>query len=298
MLELPITELTVLVSVVLLHVAAAIIAVCQLRPGGKQHQTILTHLSALALIGEAVILIFRAVAIRAFPLTGLFESMLVLTGVLGLLYVVCAIVIRQVWFGSVMSWLLLLMIVLTALVAQPAAKPQAIATEPWAVAHGLAMILGAAMILLAVVTACVYLLGSRRLKQKQITKVIGLVPNIQKLGRINLLALKAAFIFFTIGLIGGILGVTRNTEFSGENPLRWLIDSKIIGITIVWVVLTIVMILRWLKLIKGKRIAYTTIIMFIWIIFAFIGSHILCKTKHEFATQGSPPQTSVSEPHK
>ena len=295
MFELPTIELIIFIFVILLYLAAAVAAVCQIRSGGKQHQAILTHFFALAVVAEAVILIFRAIAIKAFPLTGLFESMLVLTLVLGLLYLALGIVIRQVWFGSVMSWLILLMIVLTAFVAHPAAEPQKIASEPWAVTHGLAMILGAAMVFLAVVTAYVYLLGSRRLKQKQIVKVIGMVPNIQKLQRINLLALRAAFILFTIGLISGIAGVVLRAEFLGETPVLWLVDSKIIGITIVWIILGIVIVLHWLRLIKGKRIAYATIIMFVWIVFAFIGAHLLCSTKHKFSTQDSPAPTSARE---
>ena len=295
MFELPAIELIIFIFVILLYLTAAVLAVCQIRPGGRQHQTILTHFFALAVVAEAVILILRALAIKAFPLTGLFESMLVLTLVMGLLYLAFGIVIRQVWFGSVMSWLILLMIVLTAFVAHPAVEPQKIASEPWAVAHGLTMILGAAMVLLAVVTAYVYLLGSRRLKQKQIVKVIGMVPNIQKLQRINLSALKAAFVFFTFGLSSGIIGVLLRAEFLGKTSVLWLVDSKIIGITIVWIILGIVIVLHWLRLIKGKRIAYATVIMFVWIVFAFVGAHIFCDTKHKFSAQDAPDPTPARE---
>lgn len=296
MLELPTIELVIFVSVIMLYLAAALVAVYQIRIGAKKNQTILTHFFALAVVGEAVILIFRALAIKVFPLTGLFESMIVLTLVLGLLYLVLGIVIQQVWFGSVMSWLILLMIVLTAFVAHPAAKPQEIASEPWALVHGLAMILGAAMILLAVVTAYVYLLGSRRLKKKQIAKVLGIIPNIQKLERINYSALKMAFIFFSIGLITGIVGITMKAESFGTNPVSWLIDSKIISIIMVWITLAIIIISHRLKFIKGKRIAYATIIMFIWILFAFVGVNLLCNTKHSFSAQDSPAKSIIREP--
>lgn len=294
MSQLPALELVVFVIVALLYFAAAVTATSQIRTGSRQRQAIIAHLFALAAVGEAVILIFRAVAIRAVPLTGLFESMIVLTLVLGLLYLVFGMVIRQIWFSCAMSWLILLMMVLTALVAEPAVKPQPIATEPWVVAHALAMILGAAMILLAGVSAYLYLLGSRRLKQKQIAKVLGSVPNIQKLAHTNVWALKAAFISFTVGLVSGIVGVVVEAEVLGDNPIHWLIDSKIIGIVIVWIMLTAIMVLRQLRLIKGKRIAHATIALFIWIVFAFVGAHILCGTKHEFYP-GDPCAPTASQ---
>lgn len=298
MFDLPITELIVFAAVMVLYLAAAVVVIGLIRAGVKERQTILAHLFALAVVGEAVILIFRAIAIKGIPLTGLFESMIVLTLVLGLLYLVFGIVIRQIWFSAVMSWLILLMIVLTAIVAKPAAKPQPIASEPWVVAHALAMILGAAMLLLAGVAAYLYLLGSRRLKHKQIDKVIGVVPNIQKLQRINLLALKAAFIFFTFGLVTGIVGVAVKGEDLGGNALRWLVDSKVISIIIVWVTLGVIMVLRWVRLIRGKRVAHATIVALIWLVFAFIGAHILCSTKHEFAaddTVAGPTKEEVSK---
>ena len=298
MFQLPTPELVVFVIVALLYFAGAVTATSQIRTGSKHRQAILGHLFALAVAGEAVILILRAVAIRAIPLTGLFESMIVLTLALGLLYLILGIAIRQIWFSCVMSWLILLMIILTALVAKPAVKPQQIATEPWVIAHALAMIFGAAMILLAGVAAYLYLLGSRRLKQKQIAKVLGSVPNIQKLARINLWALKAAFLFFTVGLISGIVGVAVKAEILGDNPAHWLIDSKIIGILVVWIVLAVIMVLRLLRLIKGKRIAHATIAAFIWIVFAFVGAHLLCSTKHEFHREDPCAPTPTKETRK
>lgn len=293
MFQLPTPELVVFVIVALLYFAGAVTATSQIRTGSKHRQAILGHLFALAVAGEAVILILRAVAIRAIPLTGLFESMIVLTLALGLLYLILGIAIRQIWFSCVMSWLILLMIILTAMVAKPAVKPQQIATEPWVVAHALAMILGAAMILLAGVTAHLYLLGSSRLKHKQISKVLGSVPNIQKLARINVWALKVAFILFTIGLISGIVGVVVKAEILGGNPAHWLVDSKIIGMIVVWMALAIIMVLRRLRLIKGKLIAHATIAVFIWVVFALVGAHLLCRTKHEFYYGDScaPPAT-------
>ncbi len=148
MLGLPMPEIIVFLSAVLIHLVAAIVGILQLLAGGRKYKRFLSPLVSVAVALEVVILIFRAFALKAIPLTGLFESMIVLTIVFGLIYLFFSIAIGQVWFGSVMAWVILTMIVMAGIVAKPAAEPDAIAATPWAIAHGIAMILGGASITL------------------------------------------------------------------------------------------------------------------------------------------------------
>ncbi|MHC4500806.1 MAG: hypothetical protein ACYS21_17040 [Planctomycetota bacterium] len=164
MLELPLPELVVFFLVVLVCLAAATVGVLQLRVGGRKHEHLLSPLISLAVALEAVILILRAVTLRAVPLTGLFESMILLTIAFGLMYLFFGIAVRQVWFGSLMAWAIFAMILLAGVVAEPASEPHAIAATPWAIAHGIAMVLGGASITFATASAMLYLLGRRRLK--------------------------------------------------------------------------------------------------------------------------------------
>jgi ABC-type uncharacterized transport system permease subunit len=298
MFELPKNELIVFIFVIALYLAAGLVGVVQLRPQGKKYQAIMPHFFSLAIIAEIVILVFRALAIKAIPLTGLFESMLVLTLVLGIIYLALGIVIRQVWFGSVMSWVVLVLIMLTCVIAEPASEAYEFAARPWTIAHGLAMVFGAAMLLLAAVTAYVYLLGCRRLKHKEIAKVIGKVPNIQKLERINLIGLKAAFIFVTIGATSGIGGAWLERGSLQIELLDFLWDSKILGSLITWLLLLLVLTAHYLRLIKGKRTAQTTLVAFVWILFAFVGCTILCDTKHDFSSGSTPGEVQNRETDK
>ena len=295
MFELPVIEIVIFVAVILLYLGAAVLGSLQLRPGGDRYKPALTHLFALAVVLEAVMLIFRAISIGRVPLTGLFESMIVLTLVLGLIYLVLGMVIRQVWFSTTVAWIILILILLTAIIAQPAAEPLPIAAKPWAIVHGMAMILGAAMILLATVSAYVYLLGCRRLKQKKISQVLGKVPNIQKLDSVNLLSLKFAFVFITIGLASGIGGVWMERESLGGSVPGWLIDSKIIAVGITWLLLGLVLLAYRLRIIKGRRKAQTTILAFFLILFAFVGAVLLCNTKHDFSSANLRMQVQSSE---
>jgi ABC-type uncharacterized transport system permease subunit len=230
---------------------------------------------------EAVMLIFRAVAIKAVPLTGLFESMIVLTIVFGLIYLFVSIAIQQVWFGSVMVWVIFGLIILAVIVAEPASEAHAAAATPWAIAHGIAMILSGAAAMLATASAVLYLLGRRKLKQKKVLQVIGRVPNIEKLERMNLFGLKACFVLMTFGLAGGI-GLAATSASLNMTAFDWLTDPKIVLIALAWLLLgSILALWRTVKL-REKTIAYATLVAFALILFAIVGTSVFCGTEHDF----------------
>jgi len=278
MLGLPMPEIIVFLSAVLIHLVAAIVGILQLLAGGRKYKRFLSPLVLVAVALEVVILIFRAVALKAIPLTGLFESMIVLTIVFGLIYLFFSIAIGQVWFGSVMAWVILTMIVMAGIVAKPAAEPDAIAATPWAIAHGIAMILGGASITFATASAFLSLFGSRKLKRKEVMQVLGKVPNIEKLERMNLLGVRVGFVLLTIGLISG-LGLASKP---GTGIVVWLADGKVICTIAAWVLLGIILVLNRMLLLKGKMRAYMTIVAFVLVLFAILGVTILGATQHDF----------------
>jgi len=264
-----------------LFLAAAILGILQLPAGGEKLKRFLLPLVSLAVTLEAVMLIFRAVAIKAVPLTGLFESMIVLTIVFGLIYLFISIAIQQVWFGSVMVWVIFGLIILAAIVAEPASQAQAAAATPWAIAHGIAMILSGAAAMLATASAVLYLLGGRKLKQKKVLQVIGRVPNIEKLERMNLFGLKSCFVLMTFGLAGGI-GLAATSASLNMTALDWLTDPKIVLIALAWLLLgSILALWRTVKL-REKTIAYVTLVAFALILFAVVGTSVFCGTEHDF----------------
>jgi len=282
MLGLPIPEIIILAFVIALFLAAAIAGILQLTVSGEKYKRFLLPLVSLAVTLEAVMLIFRAVAIKAVPLTGLFESMIVLTIVFGLIYLFVSIAIQQVWFGSVMVWVIFGLIILAAIVAEPASEAHAAAATPWAIAHGIAMILSGAAAMLATASAVLYLLGRRKLKQKKVLQVIGRVPNIERLERMNLFGLKACFILMTFGLASGI-GLAATSTSLNMTAIDWLTDAKIVLIALVWLLLGLILALwRTVKL-REKTIAYVTLVAFALILFAIVGTSVFCGTEHDFS---------------
>ena len=282
MLGLPIPEIIIFAFVIALYLAAAIVGILQLPAGGEKYKRFLLPLVSLAVTLEIVMLIFRAVAIKAVPLTGLFESMIVLTIVFGLIYLFFSIAIQQVWFGSVMVWVIFGLIILAAIVAESASQAHAAAATPWAIAHGIVMILAGVATMLATASALLYLLGRRKLKQKKVMQVLGKVPNFEKLEHMNLLGLKACFVLLTFGLVSGIVMAAVNSAALGIPAHAWLADSKIVLIIVIWTLLGIILALRHFIILKGRKVAYATLLVFFLIVFAIVGTTVFCGTKHDF----------------
>jgi ABC-type uncharacterized transport system permease subunit len=289
MFELPLAEMIIFVFVVVIYLAAAVVGVLQLLGGGEKYRWFLLPLISLAVSLEAVILIFRAVAIQAVPLTGLFESMIVLTIVFGLTYLFFSIAIHRVWFGSVMVWAMLLLVLLAGIVAEPASQAHAAASTPWAIAHAIAMILGGAAAMLASASAVLYLFARRKLKRKDLLQVLGKVPNIEKIERMNLFGLKSCFVLITFGLASGI-GLAATSTSLNMTARDWLIDPKIVLIELVWLLLGAILVLCKTVKLKEKTIAHMTIIAFALILFAVVGTSVFCGTGHDFA--GSNVETA------
>lgn len=294
MLELPIVEKSIFYSVLIVYLLAALVGFLQLS-GADKYRRILISLIAFGVSLESVILVFRAAAIKAVPLTGLFESMIVLTVVFGLTYLFLSIMIKQVWFSSVMSWIIFVMAILSAAVARPASQLQDIAKTPWAIVHGLSMALSGAMISFATAMAILFLLCRQRLKNKQVMKVVGKIPNIEKLEHMNLFGLKACFVFMTFGLVSGIGMAVLKSDTLQISIYDWLTDSKIIIIAAAWILIGMILTFRHTLALKGKSIAQITMLAFFLILFAIIGASVFCGSAHDFGSNETPETIELRE---
>jgi ABC-type uncharacterized transport system permease subunit len=285
MLHLPPVEKFIFISVLAVYLLSAFVAVRQMKAGGERYRRVLISLIAFGVSLQSVFLIFRAVDLQAFPLTGPFESMVFLSIVFGLVFLFLSVVISQVWFGSVMTWIMLLIVLLSAKVATPALEVHESAKTPWAIAHGLAMMLGAAMITYSAASAWLYLVAHKRLKKKQAAKVIGRMPNVEKLRRMNIFGIEACFVLMSFGLFIG-MGLAAIMIKMGEKTIsEWLIDPKTVLILLALFLQGGILILRVFVRLSGRAIAYLTMIAFFLIIFAIVGVIVFCGTIHGFSPQ-------------
>jgi len=280
MFELSLPEKTIFITIAVLYMIASSIVLHELiSKGSKKYNQFLLPILSLAITLEAVFMIFRAISIKRLPLTGLFESLIVLTIAFGLLYLFLNIFIQQVWFSSIMVWIISVLFIIAGVFAKPASEPLEIAATPWAMVHGVSMIFGSVSIILAAASSFLYLHGCKKLKSKEIIKVMGKVPNIEKLENMTLFGIKAGFVFITIGIIGG-LGLVAT---SGNSFLSWLLDLKVISIIIAWILLGSVLIMNYLLTLRGNIKAFLSLAIFTFVVFAVVGVTLLGATQHNFS---------------
>ena len=292
MLELVPLEKLLFLGILFLSVISSILAYVQIVKEDVRFRHLLVAFALLQITLAVVLLIFRSHAIQAFPMTGVFESMLVLMVLIGITFLFLSAFIQQIWFSSVMVWVLSVLVLLSALVAKPAAAPQEAARTPWAVAHALSMSLAGAMIIFAGAMSILFLWSRRCLKKNQFVKLFGTMPTLEKLQALNLLGLRLGFVAMTFGLVSGIGLVAISSQELGLPPADWLTDSKIVLVAVSWTLLLCILLLRRVFAFSGKAVAQATLVICFLILFAFIGSEKFCKSGHGLINRPGRPSSS------
>lgn len=282
MLELPTIERVLFYFVLLNFAGAAILAVRSVTVAESKCRRALVLLVACGVCFEGVILAIRAASIKAFPLTGLFESMIVLTIVFSLIYIFFSRLIPQVWFGAIMVWIVLFMAILSGFVASEAVELIPVAQTPWVIVHGLSMIFAGSTLAFSASMAGLFLVCRRKLKQKKLTGFIGRMPSIDKLECLNVIGLKISFMMMTLGLASGIVMAKFKAEALELRMIDWVSDSKFVIILVAWILVGSILAMHHAASWRGKRIARMTIVAFFLTLFALAGATIFCNTKHDF----------------
>lgn len=291
MFQLPPIEMLLFLAIVIVSIVSGILGCIQIAKDQTRLKLLLVAFASVQIALGAALLILRAIDANTFPMRDTFESMLVLMVLIGITFITLSAFIRQVWFLSVMTWSLLIIAMLSIVVAKPAPVLQEVAKTPWIVVHAVSMAMGGAMIVFAAAMSILFLWSRKRLKNKQVLKLFGKMPNIQRLESLNLLGLRLSFVMLTFGLISGIGLIAANSYDLDMTISDWLTDSKIVLIALSWLLLLLILILKRLFAFSGKVVAQITLVICFLILFAFVGSEIFCKSDHGFSNK---PETTVS----
>jgi len=272
-------ESVVFLLVLTVHGIASVVAFLQLVRRSPRWRRLLWPIMLAAVILDAVLLGIRGAAIRAVPLTSTCEACVFLALVFGVMYLLLGPALNRVWFGSVMVWIIGGLALTAVLLARPATRAQAVASTPWAMAHAAIMVLAAAAVIFAAANSALYLLGSSRLKRKEVMQVLGRIPNMETLGAMNRLGLLIGFVLLTAGLASG-LGLISSL---GMDIGAWAADGKVICIMIVWGLLGVALILDRCSILKEKGRACVSLVAFVLVLFAILGVVVAGVTRHEFS---------------
>ncbi len=282
MIQLPVPEGLVFAGISIAAVGSAILGYLLLTGDPTRIRRSLTAVVALMIGLAAVLLVFRGISIRAFPLTGVFESMMFLVILLGITFLLSGAFLRHTWFASAMTWCMGILVLLAATVARPAITLQPEAQTPWIIVHSLSMVVAGTMIVFSAVAALLFLHSTRRLKDKRFSVLFGKMPSLEKLESLNLLGMQFSFVALSLGLATGIVLAIVKSSSLNRTAHDSLTDSKIVMILLAWLILLATLLLKYGLAVRGRALARMTLIVCFFIVFAFIGSTLLCKSGHDF----------------
>jgi ABC-type uncharacterized transport system permease subunit len=136
------------------------------------------------------------------------------------------------------------------------------APNPWSILHVTVSILGLALLALAFIAAALYLLQFRELKTKRFGQVFRLFPPLERLDRLNHLALVLGFPTVTLGVLLGYGmryagGATVDPAQVVWGTLTWLVLGWAVGVRVVghWV---------------GRRAAFASIASFAAVLLVYV----------------------------
>ena len=154
--------------------------------------------------------------------------------------------------------------------------PQQIASSFYFL-HIATLYISLALISIAFIASCLFLLSERTIKKKR--KFKGLLqdtPSLHILDKINHICLLSAFPLYTVGMVTGFLRSkpTFGATFSG--------DPKIIVSIIIWGLLAILFHNRLAKNWAGKKPAYCMVCIFLLSLFSLLVINTLMDSHHTF----------------
>ena len=138
------------------------------------------------------------------------------------------------------------------------------ARDTWLVMHVALSFLGLALLGLAFFAAALYLLQFRELKSKRFGQVFQLFPPLERLDRLNLVALGAGFPILTIGVL---LAIGYTIRFAGGVEVA---KAQAVWGLFTWVVLGWAVWIRHVRHWGGRRAAFASIAGFAAVLLVYL----------------------------
>jgi HemX protein len=210
---------------------------------------------AVMLLGfcfQTLFLHARGQVVGRCPLTNLFEVLIFLSWSVMLLYFVIGGNYRLSLLGFFTAPLVFLLQTVAQLLpsasAVPVHKP---ATGYWPELHAAVSLVAYGAFALACVAGVMYLIQERLLKKHRLNTVFRNLPPIHDLAVAMQRVLVAGLILLTLGLIAGFLAGNAGQH---KATIAWAVG--------VWLLYSIVLVLRWTHRVSARRIAWMSVAAF------------------------------------
>lgn len=240
---------------------------------------IMLGFAAAGLFAHTVFLVYRAAQATGSPLSSNRDWYLLAAWVLALAYLYLAAYHPRNAFGVFLLPLVLGLVGVGSWLADAEPFARAPASQVWGIIHGTAVLLATVSVLIGFAAGLMYLGQAYRLKRK-LPPIRGLrLPSLEWLQRANSRAIVVSLLMLGIGIAAGVvLNLININRHSGRLP--WT-DPFILSTMIMfaWLVLGSVVGVFYRPLGEGRRVAYFTVVSFIFLAVA-LGVGLFFNTEH------------------
>ena len=142
--------------------------------------------------------------------------------------------------------------------------------------HTICSLLSYGAFLVAFVTGVLFLIQERQVKQKRMGLLFHRLPALQTLDHVNVIAIGIGFTLLTLGLLCGLVG---SRELLG---VWWRWDSKELLTLLLWSSYLALWLVRLRSTLRGRKVAFLSILGFTFVLFTLFGARRLFPTWHSF----------------
>lgn len=252
-----------LILATLAYVVGAAIALRSLMTDRLRRSAAPVLLALAGFVLHTFSLLWNWAAIGQFPISSPHHTLALLAWCAMLLFLVCFRVFRQP--PALVSFFLPIVVLFSLAslgVSLAPGEPGAGSSIYWR-AHGILMLLGCGAFALAFVTSVMYLLQERQLKTKALGRLLERLPSLESLDRMTVLCTGLGFVFYTLALVAAAIG----WKTDGRPPGEWLRTPVGVVSAVTWLLYLCAVNARLLPPLRGKKLAYLTILGFVLVLF-------------------------------
>lgn len=211
-------------------------------------------------------------------LTSQIGSLLFLTWILAVFYLYGALHHRELTWGLFVLPLVVGLVVLTEFYPPDASEwgswlaplDELRGQRFWGLIHAGLLLLAAVGCCIGFVASVMYLVQAHRLRAKTLPSEGPRLWSLERIEQMNRRAVNLAFPLLTAGaLVGVALMLQRADQLQGWTDPRILVTAAL------WVVLALLLYLRYAGQLGGRRLAQLTIVAFVLLVFTLIFAHSL-----------------------
>lgn len=223
----------------------------------RVRRVVLLGITSAGLLAHTIFLVYSGASARSNlpPLSSLYDWLLVVAWILVALYLYLSTWYRDLALGVFLLPVVLALVAAAAWFVEP--TPRKLDNQFWVVLHAGLLAVGGAAVVTATLAGTMYLVQSRRLKQKS-EPILGFrLPSLELLERVNHRALTLAFALLTLGFGSGV--VLAWVRRSGAE-----VTPSLVAAVLVWVAFAVLLHLQ--HRLRGRKDAWLSIFAFLLLI--------------------------------